>query len=529
MMQPIVVQNDSLARGVEQAGGALAQALGAKWAEKRKLEKYKTTNAAIEKEMSLMSENPTVIDMQKAISRVAQTEGVDPDYIDSSIKMLMPMYQQRMKAGESNRILASIFPESKMFGGNTEQQQIEAISQQNPQQARQIQQAQLMQQQGIPPFVPTDQGVNQQQIAQLQRQQMQPPFMALNQGQRQLPQQAQQAQQMQQAQQAQQLQQPQQQSEQRPSASTTINSPGLGEVSREKIDYLLAQDNAGAREVGKSLDARWNEQYKQGSREQAEIRKEYRDEIKKYSEPYQDINKLEAGVNKLKEAQKLIESGNVSFGENWLRNSVQSILEGQEHPLSEAIKTTEQQKLWYLLKDSLKTKDIGGSNPSTKEVLLSKTTLPSEMKSQDANEYIIGNLLQNADNELYKAKAISSERKKGGTPSYIEFQSNIDKEVGGYSQKKQQEFEKTIQKKQLVNVAKEKVGSLTPEKGFVYAMKPDGSVGQIDIKDIKRVQDAGGTILSKTGPKKPKQSYLGQFTNSPNQKRTPNAIWNLYD
>ena len=45
-----------------------------------------------------------------------------------------------------------------------------------------------------------------------------------------------------------------------------------------------------------------SQEKKQNSKENSDIRKEYRDQIVKYSEPYQDINKLETGVNKLKEA-----------------------------------------------------------------------------------------------------------------------------------------------------------------------------------------------------------------------------------
>jgi hypothetical protein len=258
--------------------------------------------------------------------------------------------------------------------------------------------------------------------------------------------------------------------------------------------------NQGIKTLGQSLDQRWNDQYKQGSKEQSEIRKEYRDQIVKYSEPYQDINKIETGVNKLKEAQKLIQSGRVSLDDNWVRNVVSGFLEGHESPLAEVAKTPEQQKLWYLLKDSLKSKEVGGSNPSTKEVLLSKTALPGDMKSQDANEYIIGNMLQNSENELFKAKTIRTERGKAGTPAFIQFQSNVDDKVNKYSQQRQQEYDKSFAersaKKELVAAAKERIVGMRPEKGMVWVMSPDGDSTKIPVKDLDRAIKAGGVLIN---------------------------------
>ena len=263
---------------------------------------------------------------------------------------------------------------------------------------------------------------------------------------------------------------------------------------------MLATPDEGVQNIGKSMDQRWNQQFKQDSLEQKEIRKEYRDQIVKYSEPYQDINKIETGVNKLKEAQKLIQSGRVSLDDNWVRNVVNGFLEGHESPLAEVAKTPEQQKLWYLLKDSLKSKDVGGSNPSTKEVLLAKTALPGDMKSQDANEYIIGNMLQNAENELYKGKTIRQERGKAGTPSFIQFQVNVDDKVNKYSQKRQQEYDKSFAeksaKKEMVAAAKERIVGKRPEKGMVWVMSPNGDSTKIPKKDLDRAIKAGGVLIN---------------------------------
>ena len=556
MMGPIITKDDSLARGIEMAGGALGEAMKYHALEKRQKDKFRNTNLAIEKELSGLSENPTATELQKAISRAGSSEDIDPTYFHQSLQDLLPMYKESMKLGMTNKLMSNMFPNSQLFGNrnreNFEPQQMSEISQ-SPEQQQQIQNQMI--QQGISPYQAQQ---NQQLTPQQQRQQQMqqayalqgipspntiPQQLAENRIPIQNPNQPLQKIQQQQLDQMQQLQQQQlqqQQTQQRPlntqqplntpqpsygenippSEKHTIYSPGIGEVNRGQIDLMLATPDEGVQNIGKSMDQRWNQQFKQDSLEQKEIRKEYRDQIVKYSEPYQDINKIETGVNKLKEAQKLIQSGRVSLDDNWVRNVVNGFLEGHESPLAEVAKTPEQQKLWYILKDSLKSKDVGGSNPSTKEVLLSKTALPGDMKSQDANEYIIGNMLQNQENELFKAKTIRTERGKAGTPSFIQFQANVDDKVNKYSQKRQQEYDKSFAeksaKKEMVAIASDYASRYRPETGNVWIMTPEGKTVQVPEKNIKKYVADGATLLSSSKDKKPvahdfknANSYIG--------------------
>lgn len=430
MMQPIVVKDDSLARGIEQAGSAFGSAMMEMAKDRRQQEKYRKSSSALNDVLQSLPENATAIDIQKALATASQNKDVDPNYLNETFKTLMPLYQERIKSNEGMRVLQSIFPNSQMFGEGQSGEQ---------------------------------QGIQQQENAPLLQNEM---------GQQEGVQQA-------------------SQKEWNPSVQHTIESPGLGNVSRSQIDALIVSPYSNLQKLGQSLDERWNNQYKANSKENSEIRKEYREQINKYSEPYQDTSKLKTNLNKLKEADKLIDSGKVSVDGNWFRSAVTSILEGHESSFAEMIKTPEQQKLFYLLKDSLKTKDIGGSNPSTKEVIMSLSAMPGQYKGQSANKFIIKNMINQAEADLYKADVISKLRQKTGSISYPKFQTEVDKSVGKFIENKQKEFEKDM----VLYEAKDSIKNKPLNAGNVWMVDPEGRARQIPKSEVKQAELAGGTIL----------------------------------
>jgi len=229
-------------------------------------------------------------------------------------------------------------------------------------------------------------------------------------------------------------------------------------------------------------------QQKQIAKNQAEIAKEDRAEIREFTKPYSDINTLKTQVNKLEEAKKLIRSGGVSFDENMFRTAISGILEGKENPLAETFKTPEQQKLWYLLRDSLKPKEIGGSNPSTREVLIAQSALPSGLKGRAANEYIINSMINLAKQNLKTGESISSVRKKNPNASFAQFQEDLNAQIVPYQQQLQEGLAKQ-------SAAFSQIEGKKLPKGSVWMVSPDGTVGSVPIGQVEAAKEQKFTPL----------------------------------
>lgn len=125
------------------------------------------------------------------------------------------------------------------------------------------------------------------------------------------------------------------------------------------------------------------------------------DKTNKFMEKFPDLNKSQTDLNKLYQAKKIIEE----MPDDLMRKLVQAKLEGRGlDQMAQIFKSPEQQKLFYLLRPYLETKEIGGSNPSTKEVLLAMSSLPSGLNTKEANKYIINQMINDKEgqNKLLK-------------------------------------------------------------------------------------------------------------------------------
>lgn len=470
MVQAIVYNKDEgLIRGIEQATSAIGGALMHNAMGKRKEEKYRKSGTIIDKVLEDLPQNASAVDIQRAMSKAVR-DGADSSQVSDTFKTLVPLYKERMKADEGRRYLRDLFPNSSLFGGRDEaMQQVVPQGMNGAMGEMEMPQGQMMSQQGGIPGLMNPSPFGQMQPGQQTNPPMMLPGMHPN-----MPQ----AQQM--------TVQPS------PSIENTIDSPGLGPVNRAQIDALLISPYDNIRKLGESLDRRWTEQYKMTGKENADIRKEYRQQINEYSKPYEDLVKIHSNVNKLKEAEKIIDTGKVSLDDNWTRNAIAAILEGQENPLAEFVKTPEQQKLWYLLRDALKPKEIGGSNPSTREVLIAMSSQPSPYKGQAANKYIIRNMLNLAESELHKGQEISKLRQQAGPVSFAKFQSQVEGSVEKFMEGKQKELEKMGQ----IDAARQEVKGKAPAYGHVWMADPEGVPRQVPVKDIKRAEEKGGTLLN---------------------------------
>src|SRR3990167_4006794 len=142
-----------------------------------------------------------------------------------------------------------------------------------------------------------------------------------------------------------------------------------------------------------------------------QIMKEDRAEIAKTSQQYSDFGSMDKLEKDLLEAEDLILNKGVSFDNNRLGTIIAAIAEGKESSVAEFFKTKDQQKLFSVLRSSLKPKTEGGSNPSTREVLLSMSAIPSYLKTTEANAYIVGNLLEDVRMNKIRANIMNNLRK----------------------------------------------------------------------------------------------------------------------
>lgn len=154
-----------------------------------------------------------------------------------------------------------------------------------------------------------------------------------------------------------------------------------------------------------------------------------RNKIEKYMEPYANTSDLKKQEKKLLEAEKIIETQNIG---NTFSNMVTAILEESHPSIAEYAKTPAQRKLWHLLYDSLRPKELGGSNPSTKEVLLSRSRLPLGIYGKEADEYIIKSMINDVRNNIQKSKTMHALNKYDPNMNFSDFQSIIEKKFSDF-------------------------------------------------------------------------------------------------
>jgi hypothetical protein len=172
------------------------------------------------------------------------------------------------------------------------------------------------------------------------------------------------------------------------------------------------------------------------------IEDEWVQENKKFGEPYSDLGSLRRNKQKLESVKELLKNENFSLDKNIFRNGITAILSDEFDTFAELLKTPGEKKAWSLLRDALRPKELGGSNPSTKEVLLAKSTLPSGLNDTETNEYILDNLILDADKNIKTAEAINKANASRKTIAINpgEFRTGIDNAVSPYLEEQQKKI-----------------------------------------------------------------------------------------
>jgi hypothetical protein len=233
----------------------------------------------------------------------------------------------------------------------------------------------------------------------------------------------------------------------------------------------------------KQLNTKQDREY----RESSQIRKEHRAEIRKIVEPYSDFTILKDHVQRTQDAHEIIEGEGVSYEDDpWRAVAIALAEDHDQIALSEILKTPEQQKLYSLYRPLFATKELGGSNPSTREVLMTLAAFPSYAKSREANLYISELFKGVAQANLATGKAMRSLRDKPATVS--QFQESVEKKVSPVLE----ENKKRIKALSEMSYQAKKLEGAKPEAGQVFVFIPnDGSVRSIPVDDLDAAIEMG--------------------------------------
>lgn len=284
---------------------------------------------------------------------------------------------------------------------------------------------------------------------------------------------------------------------QTPSEIAAVNQPqqraqqGLN-IRPEEIVAASALNPAVGRALGDV--AKMQQKEEMFDREtQRQINKEERARIKEYSKPYENLEPLRRNLGKLEQAKKLIQNEKVSFDENVFRGIFNAALEAKgKGEIAELLKTPAQQKLFSLLKDSLKTKEVGGSNPSTREVLIAMSAIPSNLKGKEANLYIIDNMINDAKVSYEKGRVIN---KLSGNPNlkYSDFIYQVNQHVEPLQTQLDNEFDF----QEMKNSALSYISGRKPKEGYVFMLNPEtGEPREVLSRDVQAAKAAGGILLN---------------------------------
>ncbi len=276
-------------------------------------------------------------------------------------------------------------------------------------------------------------------------------------------------------------------SEDNPMIADTLDLPNGQVISDEQISQLIASPYEEARRLGEDYRKTLNTKQEREYRQDADIRKEHRAEIRKIVDPYSDFTLLRDKVNRMDQVIELVEQEGTNFDDNAWRNAAIALVEDRGGAsLADILKTPEQQKLFSLLRPLFGTKELGGSNPSTREMLMTLATLPSYTKSKEANRYIAQLLKGSAQEVLETAKTMRSLRDKNMTVS--QFQSAVDKKLEPIREKNR----KTLDVLNQMSYQAQKLAGVKPEKGRVFVFDPKGGkVLDIDEGDVKEAVSLG--------------------------------------
>ena len=271
-----------------------------------------------------------------------------------------------------------------------------------------------------------------------------------------------------------------------------VDTP-FGKYHPNEVQEMLNSDDPGARKEADLIYKSISDQEKLKGKEAAEIRKEWRKDIKEYNKPFDNVPKTKSSIRQLERAKELIASGKVSLDDNWMRNAVTAAIDDRGlHQVSELAKTSEQRELYSIIYNFLNSKGLGGSNPSTREVMLSLAAKPSGLKGEAENLNILDELLKEQHTNLARGEIANELLNKQGPISFSRYKMEMNQRV----EERMDNVHQKLNEDTLLTDARRAIRRTPPKKGHTWMISPDGGLAQIPNVEIKRAENSGGRRIN---------------------------------
>ncbi len=277
--------------------------------------------------------------------------------------------------------------------------------------------------------------------------------------------------------------------------------PGIQDVDTERLQEFLGQtkDAPTIRQIQSELKRRSDLAHDQAKTDAAIIKvqgveaTEHRKQIREYAAPLDDLQKVDRGVRNLEEGKKILQNGNFSMDEATFQTAIGAILEGKgKDEIAQFFKTPDQQKMMYLLYDYIKPKELGGSNPSTKEVLIAMSKQPNPYKGKSANMFIMQNMIDDARIQQAKAFAIAKYR-DDPNQTFAQFKSKVDAEVAPQAELILKDGARSVAVSNAKEMIKDKKLYIPP--GAVPMMDQEGNIKAIPANKVSLMESKEFTDL----------------------------------
>jgi len=267
-----------------------------------------------------------------------------------------------------------------------------------------------------------------------------------------------------------------------------VDTP-FGKYHPREVQEMLGSSNPADQKEAQLLFQFLANEEKAKGKEGAEVRKEWRSEIREFNKPFSDVPKIKNAISQLNRAKDLVSSGKVSLDDNWGRNAIVAALDDrQASSVSELVKTGEQRELYSIIYNFLNSKGLGGSNPSTREVMLSLAAKPSGLKGEAENMRILDGILKEEQINLARGEVANELGQRQGPISF----SRYKMEMNDLVDKRMEIVNEDLKQETQLNDAKRATRKKPAQKGFSWMIDPTGSLVQIPNKEIKRAENSGG-------------------------------------